>query len=184
MQFKWDSSVARDIANELNRLEQELSDCKTEVERCTAILRQMQGGELSQTIEGYISLTGKLKKGLTGLEEGFSKTGRGITRANDMFESNELSLRRRADGMGSGHAPGGEDVGWNGTPPLFYNIAGTIGTGPIGGLGLTPQPTIWPMLEGVQRTAVIDWSLPGGGVGMPLWLQNVIDGDYMEQRYH
>ena len=178
MHFKWDSSVARDITSELNRLEQELSDCTIDIDHCAAILRQMQGGELSEVIEKYISLTGKLRKSLLGLEERFSDTGRGITRATEMFENVEASLRSRADGMTGGRSADsiGSDAGWRGTPPMFDSVSPAAQTGPIG-LDAAGTPP-WPALESVSQTVIIDQVSLNNDMVMPPWLQGVIDADY------
>ncbi len=175
MHFKWDSSVARDIEIEMDRLREELGDCSAEIDRCTAILGEMQGGELNEVIAKYVSAAGKLKKGLLRLEETFQKTGRGIARANEMFENNELRLRHRADSMGS-EVPA-SDSGWvlNGTiTPVFYNIPGTVEYSPIMVEATSPVAQ-WPILQEVKRAVVIDQVSIGNGVVMPPWLESVID---------
>ena len=177
MHFKWDSNVARDITSELNRLEQELSDCSVDMDHCAAILRQMQGGGMDKVIEKYISLTDKLRKGLKGLEDRFSDTGRGINRATEMFENVETALRSKADGMTVGRSAEsiGADAGWRGTPPLFYNVSSAAQTGPIG-LDMAATPP-WPALESVSQTVIIDQVSLNNDVLMPPWLQGIIDAD-------
>ena len=179
MHFKWDSDVARDITNELNRLEEELGDCTAEVERGAAILRDMQGGQLSEIIERYVSLAGKMKRSLMDLEDCFRSTGRGITRANEMFEDLELRLRQRAEGM-SGEAQNAmlyaDASACTPEPPVFFNVPGQQSTAPLGiGTGAFNDP--WPALPGIRQTVVIDQFAFDRGVGMPLWLQGVMNAE-------
>lgn len=179
MHFKWDSSVARDITTELNRLEEELSDCVVEVEQCAAILQQMQGGDLSEAIDRYIELAGRAKKGLVNLEEHFQKTSRGILRANEMFENTELVLRQHADSMGGGSAmpfSSVTDIRPGETPPLFYNIPGMTVYEFPGGESVGPGSP-WPILQEVNQTVVIDQISLSSGIVTPIWLQDIIDTD-------
>ena len=178
MRFKWDSNVARDIEIDLDRLRDELGDCAVEIDRCTAILSEMEGGDMSNIIANYVSAAGKLKKGMRQLEETFRRTGRGIARANEMFENTEQSLRRRADGMG-GEAPEpvwGQGVTGHSVAPMFYNIPGIPGFGPIGFENTAPSVP-WPVLREVSRAVAIDQVSVGSGVMMPPWLQSIIDAE-------
>ena len=192
MHFKWDSSVARDISTEMDRLGEEMADCAAELDHCAAILREMSGGDLSEVIEKYISAAGELKKGLVRMEERFRYTDKGIARANELFESNESALYRKAEELGSGSSAETTShgnaarigiSGISGTPPMFYNIPGIGSAAPIGTAGfLNKFP--WPTLANVHQTVVIDQVTPGSGVITPPWLQGIIDTDYQQGRHH
>lgn len=179
MHFKWDSNVARDIASELNRLEEELSACTADVEHCSTILREMQEGELSELIGQYVSLTGKMKKRLMELEDCFQRTERGITRANEMFENTELELRRKANGIvDDGMVPWANIVGpgVRNPSPLFYNIPGASEFIPLGVEAIAPGSP-WPVLPDIRQTVVIDQVSINSGVVMPVWLQSAINAE-------
>jgi hypothetical protein len=178
MHFKWDSNVARDIASELNRLEQELSDCKIDMDHCATILLEMQGNKTDEAMEKFISLTGKLRRGLSRLEERFSDTGRGISRANEMFENNESLLQGKAEAMGGGRSVEsiGGDPSWRGTAPMFYDVSSAGHPSPPIGLDMAAVP-LWPTLEGVSRTVIIDQVSLNSNMVMPQWLQGIIDDE-------
>lgn len=183
MHFKWDSSVARDIVTELNRLEENLNDCVSEVEQCAEILRQMQGGELSEAIERYISAAGKAKASLIELEESFQGTGKGLMRANELFEDNERTLQSLAEGMGNGNGmppSAAGDAGSTETPPLFFDIPALSGFAPVG-IAASMPGTPWPALQEVRQTVVIDQVSLSNSVIMPVWLQDIIDADDMNK---
>lgn len=206
MHFKWDSEAAEQIADELNRLEEELNGCAAEMGNGSAILQEMQGGMMSEAIERYVTLAVKLKRALTELEERFHGTCRGIHRANELFEENERRLRRRIEGL-DGEAPvivtdpegpaappvsvdhpatGADDEGVFGTTPIApWPVMPGVQDGdlPITGADdegtfCEPEPAIpWPLLPGVRQTVAIDMTVPGGSIVIPLWLQNIIDGN-------
>jgi len=184
MRFRWDSGLARDISNELDRLEEELGDCKEEIDRCATILREMAGSDADGLIEEYISLTAELKKSVAKLEERFGATGRGINRASELFESNEQTLRGRAENMGAGEqtVSEAENVAWSGTAPIFYNIPGMATVPPIGE-NEPPRHVVWTPLAGISQTVIIDQILPGGMLTPP-WFQVIIDSDNEQRRYH
>lgn len=186
MHFKWDSSVARDISNELDRLEDNLGECMAEVDHCATILREMAGSDPEGLIEKYVSLTEELKKKMRRLGERFRKTSRGINNASELFEGNEQELLRRAESMGEGPASGVSDAGdpaWGGTAPLFFNIPGMGTVAPIG-VDEAPRYPVWAPLEFVNQAVVIDQVAPEGGVVTPPWLLSIIDTDYEQGRYH
>lgn len=172
MHFRWDSEVAQQLGDELIRLEEELNSCATELENGTAILREMQGSGTGDAIERYIRLGARLKKALKALEEDFAGTGRGIRRANEMFEENERRLRRRCDGM-DGEAPGttpGVGV------PLVSNDHPAAGADDEGRF-CEPEPEIpWSLLPGIEQTVAIDMHVPGKSMVVPPWLQEIING--------
>jgi len=185
MHFRWDSSVARDISSELDRLEEELGESKAEIDRCATILREMAGSDSEGLIEKYISLTDELKKGMVRLEEGFNATSRGINRANELFDGNEQVLRSRAENMTAGNTAAQEtgDPGWTGTPPLDYNMPGAATTVPPVGMDEPRRNTPWMPLEGIRQTVVIE-QIMSGGVVTPPWLQVIMENDSEQRRYH
>ena len=184
MHFKWDSSAARDISRELDRLQEELSDCGVEIDHCATILREMSNGS-DELIEKYLALTENLKKGVKRMEERFQKTSRGMDRASELFDRVEAELQRRAEGNDE-RLPtfvwGSGGVGGVATGPVFYNIPNAWATAPIGA-GESAPPTPWPVLERVSQAVVIDQVSPGNVV-MPPWLVGIVESDYEQRRNH
>lgn len=184
MHFRWDSSVARDIAKELDRLQEELSDCEAEIDRCATILLDMANGP-DELIEKYLAVAENLKKGVKRMEERFHETSRGIDRASELFERVELELYRKAEGSGD-RLPtfiwGSSDTNGIATGPVFYNIPNVHATTPVG-VGEGAPIASWPALEGIGRAIVIDQVTPGGVVTPP-WLLGIVESDYEQRRNH
>lgn len=176
MRFRWDSDVARDISTEMDRLGEALADCSAELEKCIGILRQM-GQDPEGAIEKYAALAGTLKKDAGKLEERLAGAGRAVRQANELFETNEQALGRRAADMGSGSASGlseAGDPGWSGTAPMFYNVPGPAATPPMG-TAWQDAPAPWPMPAGIAQAVIIDHTMLTGGMAMLPWLQGLIE---------
>ena len=176
MHFKWDSNVARDIANELNRLEEDLNDCAVEIEHGSAILREMQAGQLSKVIEGYVSLAEKMKKSLIGLEERFHQTVRGINTADEMFESIEQALCRRAVSLEETSKPIVVGAGAAGIPPVLFGESQTTCPEPVEG-GAAAPASPWLVLPEIRHTVAIDQVSLNSGMATPFWLESIIDAN-------
>ena len=181
MHFKWDSNVARDIAVEMDRLEQGISDCIVELDHCAGILEQMQGGDMSQAIEKYVGAAKQLTKNLRGLGEETRRTGRAIERADELFEGLEAEIKGRATGMGGREANPEPFPTRQAAVPLFYNTRVTVDPramimlGPRGGQR-RQAPPVWPVLRTIERSVIIDQITIRPGMVTPQWLLGIIGG--------
>lgn len=174
MRFRWDSSAARDIAAEMGRLGLETEDCVAEIDRGKELLRQMQGGDMSQAIEKYISAADALCKKLRIIAEAFGETRRGINRADELFDELEADLNSRARNMGEygpvplyAEADSWSDIAQDGVAPIFYNIPNAS----------EANGAPWPTLEQVNETVVLDRVSLNAGMVTPQWLEGIIDNE-------
>jgi hypothetical protein len=183
MRFKWDSSVARDIAVDMDRLEQGTEDCVSEIHRGIEVLQQMQGGDMSRVIDKYISAADTLVRKLRSIADAFGDTGLGIKRADELFDSLEAQLNGRAQNMGgetSAPSHGAQDTVWSGmdqggVAPIFYNLPGAA-TAPVGPTrSYITRHEFWPTLSGISRTVVVDQVSLNADMVTPQWLQDIID---------
>ena len=181
MHFKWDGNVARDIAVEMDRLEQGISDCIVELDHCAGILEQMQGGDMSQAIEKYVGAARELKRGLRVIGEETRRTGRAIERADELIEGIEAQMKGRATGMGSREARPDPFPEKRAAAPLFYNTRATVDPramimlGPRGGRR-RDIPPVWPVIRAIERSVIIDQITVRPGVVTPQWLLGLIGG--------
>ena len=175
MRIKWDSNVARDIAVELERQEQEIGDCIAELRQCTDILRQMQSGEMSRTIEKYVAAAEELEKGLRRIGEESGRTGRNVTRADEMFEAAEARMKGRAEGMEDRARADVPATGSGGYGPAYDGWRVHPAVPPIMQRVIAPPPS-WPGFNAIRRTVIIDQFTNNAGVVIPQWLSGIIGG--------